>query len=91
MKTSENKYLQSLYSCVIIYPLLIKYPAVSNGVFDPHGIRRVNHADLVYCLREDKGMKEIAKGVFDMQKNRENRNRTEKLTIKGTALHMCGR
>ena len=31
------------------------------------------------------------KGVFAMQKNREYQNKTEELTIKGTALHMCCR
>lgn len=35
--------------------------------------------------------KRFRKGVFTMQKNREKQNRIEKLTIKGTALHMCNR
>ena len=31
------------------------------------------------------------KGVLAMQKNRKDQNKTEELTIKGTALHMCCR
>lgn len=36
------------------------------------------------------GYREV-KGVFAMQKNRVDQNKTEELTIKGIALHMCRR